>query len=206
MKHFLLLLGSLLSFALLPSMAWAQLVSNPKPAIQSRDPELDLRDAPLQALRLAPAIGNADNVSILSQVGNSNESYMAQIGDYNLARLAIVGNSNTTAVSQKGNHNVFDMDITGNSNPVTLKQLGDNNLYSMDLNASNTPVNLVQDGNNNRVTSNLAGNNRQYNISQYGNNNLLNQVEGASILPQGYSVEMRGNGIRLSIEQGRATH
>ena len=202
MKHFLVLLGGLLSFALLPSAAWAQLVSNPKPAIQSRDPELDLRDAPLHALRLVPALSAADNVSILSQVGNNNESYMAQIGDYNLSRLAITGSNNSTTVTQQGNRNTFDMDLTGNNNPVSLKQSGNNNVYNMDLNASNTPVNLVQDGNSNRVSSSLTGNNRQYNISQYGNNNLLNQVEGNSILPQGYSVEMRGNGIRLSIEQG----
>lgn len=203
MKHYLLLLGSLFCFALVPCAGWAQLVSNPKPAPQSRDPDLDLRDAPLQSRRLAPVLNNADNVAILNQLGNNNESFITQVGDNNLTRLAIEGSNNNTTIVQRGDRNTFDMDLTGNNNPVTLKQLGNNNVYDMDLNASNTPINLVQQGNGNRVSSDLTGTNRQYNISQYGNNNLLNQVEGSSILPQGYNVEMRGNGIRLTIEQGR---
>jgi len=205
MKNFLLAVGSVLSLAAAPLTAAAQLVSNPKPALQNRDPDLDLRNAPEHALRLAPAIGNADNVAILSQIGNNNESFITQIGDDNMARLAIEGNRNSTEVTQRGNNNLFDMDLTGNNNPVTLRQLGNNNVYDMDLNALNTPVNLLQNGNGNRVSSNLTGNNREYNISQYGNNNLLKQVEGSTVFPQGYNVEMRGNGIRLTIEQGRIT-
>ena len=205
MKHLLVMLACLLSCVLVPTTTWAQLVSNPKPALQSRDSDLDLREVSQQPLRLAQLIGNADNVSLLTQIGNSNEAFIRQVGDDNISRLAIIGDGNKTEVIQEGRRNLFDMDLTGNNNPVSVKQFGNNNVYDMDLNASNTPVNLVQSGTSNRVVSNLTGTNREYNIGQYGNNNVLTQVEGNTVLQKGYSVEMRGNGIRLSIEQGRVT-
>lgn len=205
MKHLLVMLACLLSCVLVPTTTWAQLVSNPKPAAQSGNPDLDLREVSQQPLRLAQLIGNADNVSLLTQIGNSNEAFIRQVGDNNASRLAIFGDHNKTEVIQEGRRNLFDMDLTGNNNPVSIKQYGDNNVYDMDLNASNTPVNLVQNGASNRVVSNLTGTNREYNISQYGNNNVLTQTESNTVLQKGYSVEMRGNGIRLSIEQGRVT-
>ncbi len=205
MKHLLVMLACLLSGVLVPTTTWAQLVSNPKPAAQGGPLDPDLRELSQQPLRLAQLIGNADNVSLLTQVGNSNEAYIRQVGDYNASRLAIIGNGNKTEIIQEGRRNLFDMDLTGNNNPVSVKQFGNNNVYDVDLNASNTPVNLVQNGISNRVVSNLTGTNREYNIGQYGNNNVLTQVEGNTVLQKGYSVEMRGNGIRLSIEQGRVT-
>ena len=204
MKPLLIVLGSLPGLALAPAAGWAQLVSNPKPALQSRDPILDLRENPHHPARLSPLLALADNAAVLSQRGNRNEAFIAQIGEDNFARLAITGNGNTTAVTQLGNNNLFDLTLTGNNNPVSVQQLGNNNVYDMDLNATNTPVSLVQNGSGNRVNNNLAGSNRAYNIGQFGNNNLLNQVEGnASMLQQGYSVQMRGNGIRMTISQGQ---
>ena len=207
MKNILVMLGCLLSCVLVPTTTWAQLVSNTKPAIQSRESDLDLREVSHQPIRLAQLIGNADNVSILSQIGNSNEAFIRQAGDDNTSRLAILGDGNKTEVIQEGRRNFFDMDLVGNNNPVSVKQFGNNNVYDMDLNASNTPINLVQNGTSNRVVSNLmAATEREYSIRQYGNNNVLNQAEGnASVLQKGYSVEMRGNGIRMTIEQGRVT-
>ena len=206
MKNILVMLGCLLSCVLVPTTTWAQLVSNTKPAVQSRDSDLDLREVSQQPLRLAQLIGNADNVSILSQIGNSNEAFIRQVGDDNTSRLAIFGDGNKTEVIQEGRRNLFDMNLTGNNNPVSVKQFGSNNVYDMDLNAVNTPVNLVQSGTSNRVVSNLTATEREYSIRQYGNNNVLNQAEGnASVLQKGYSVEMRGNGIRMTIEQGRVT-
>lgn len=208
MKRFFNMLGALCLFGALASTgAHAQSVANLKPSAQpTPDNEIGIRDLPEQLRPAAPLLSAADNVAFLSQVGSNNDSFIAQVGDQNLARLSIVGSGNTTAVLQDGNKNRFEMTVTGDNNPVSLTQLGDNNAYVMDLNASNTPVNLVQNGAGNRVSSSLTAiNNRQYNISQYGNNNLLNQAEGrgATLAPQGYSVEMRGNGIRMTIDQGR---
>lgn len=205
MKNILVMLACWLSCVLAPATTWAQLVSNPKPAAQGRDSDPDLRELAQQPLRLAQLVGNADNVSLLTQSGNSNEAFIRQVGDNNASRLAVFGNGNKTEVIQEGRRNLFDMDLTGNNNPVSVRQYGANNVYDMDLNASNTPVNLVQNGTSNRVVSNLTGTNREYNIGQYGNNNVLTQIEGNTVLQKGYSVEMRGNGIRLSIEQGRVT-
>ena len=205
MKNLLVMLACLFSCVLVPTTTWAQLVSNARPAIQNRDPDLDLREAAQQPLRLAQLIGNADNVSLLNQTGNNNEAFIRQVGDDNISRMAILGDDNKTQIIQEGRRNLFDMDLTGNNNPVSVRQFGNNNVYDIDLNASNTPVNLVQNGTSNRVASNLTGTNREYNISQYGNNNVLTQVEGNTMLQKGYSIEMRGNGIRLSIEQGRIT-
>ena len=205
MKHLLVMLACLLSCVLVPTTTWAQLVSNTKPAAQGGHSDLDLREASQQPLRLAQLIGNADNVSLLTQIGNSNEAFIRQVGDDNVSRLAITGNDNKTEVIQEGRRNLFDMDLSGNNNPVSIRQYGNNNAYEMELNASNTPVNLVQNGGGNRVVSNLTGTDREYNIGQYGNNNVLTQVEGNTVLQKGYSVEMRGNGIRLNIEQGRVT-
>ena len=206
MKNILVMLGCLLSCVLVPTTTWAQLVSNTKPAVQSRDSDLDLREVTHQPLRLVQLIGNADNVSLLTQIGNSNEAFIRQVGDDNASRLTVVGDGNKTEVIQEGRRNFFDMDLVGSNNPVSVKQFGNNNVYDVDLNASNTPITLVQNGTSNRVISNLTATDREYSIRQYGNNNVLNQAEGnASVLQKGYSVEMRGNGIRMTIEQGRVT-
>ena len=96
--------------------------------------------------------------------------------------------------------------LTGSNNPVDMTQRGNRNQLDLELTGTSTTVNLTQQGNDNRVQSALAGNNREYSVSQLGNNNELTQREGAAtVLPQGYSVEMRGTGIRMTIEQGRAT-
>lgn len=96
--------------------------------------------------------------------------------------------------------------LTGSNNPVDLTQRGNRNQLDLELTGTSTTVKLAQQGDDNRVQSALAGNNRQYSVSQLGNNNELTQREGAAtVLPQGYNVEMRGTGIRMTIEQGRAT-
>ena len=199
----MILLVSLLGCVLVPATTWAQLVSESS-ASQGR--ASDLQAATLQPQRLAQLVGSADNVSLLSQIGNSNEAFIKQVGDDNASRLAILGSNNKTDITQSGRRNLLELDLVGNNNPIVVKQFGNNNVYDVDLNVSNTPVNLVQNGNSNRVVSSLTATDREYSIRQYGNNNVLNQVEGnATLLQKGYNVEMRGNGIRMTIEQGRAT-
>lgn len=188
--------------------AWAQSGStaNATPLAQgSGGTELYLRDLPenLHPTRTIPL--NADNIVMLTQVGSSNVASLTQLGDANQAQMVVLGNHNTTTLAQRGNRNIADISVDGNHNPVDVKQNGNGNEYELDLTgSSNTPVNVLQNGSGNRIQSELSGNGRQYNVSQYGNNNELTQRENASsVLPKGYSVEMRGTGMRITIEQSR---
>lgn len=189
--------------ALGPPAAHAQ-ASNPQPIVQTdHDGEPAVRYVPENA-HTAPAILNADNVSVLMQVGNGNAATTTQNGNVNVAQLAVLGNTNTTAVVQQGSRNALDATLRGSNNALDARQSGNGNEYDLDLTGSNNPLRLTQTGNGNRVDSNLTGNNRQYTISQLGNDNQLNQREGANtLLPTGYKVEMTGNGIRMTIEQGK---
>lgn len=188
--------------------AWAQSASmaNATPLAQgSGGTELYLRDLPENLHPNRPLLLNADNMVMLTQVGNSNIAGINQVGDANLARMAVQGNNNTTTLTQRGNRNAANIDVAGDNNPVAVTQNGNGNQYELDLtSSSNTPVNVVQNGSGNRVQSELSGSGRQYNVTQFGNNNELTQRENASsVLPKGYSVEMRGTGMRLTIEQNR---
>jgi hypothetical protein len=178
--------------------------ANRQPIIQAdRNGDLMLHYVP-ESSRPAPTILSTDNISMLVQVGYGNQATTTQNGDANAARLAVVGNASTTLVTQQGNHNSLDATLRGSNNLLDARQTGNGNEYDLDLTGSNNPVRLVQTGNSNHVDSNLTGNNRQYSISQFGNNNELSQREGTNtLLPTGYKVEMTGNGIRMTIEQGK---
>lgn len=128
------------------------------------------------------ALGATPNQALIVQVGNANIIDFSQFGSGNSATLVLTGDRNTGNVNQRQAANSFESDILGNRNTV----------------------NLLQDGNNNHSVLNAEGNNRTYGVTQVGNNNNLVQQEGlSSSAPRGYSVEMRGNGINMTITQGR---
>ncbi len=128
------------------------------------------------------ALGAAPNQAFIVQAGNANVIGFNQYGSGNSATLVLTGDSNTGNVNQRQTANSFESDILGNRNTV----------------------NLLQDGNNNRSVLSAEGNGRTYGVTQVGNNNNLVQQEGlSSSAPRGYSVEMRGNGINMTITQGR---
>ena len=128
------------------------------------------------------SLGTAVNEALIVQVGNANILGFKQTGSGNAAMLTLKGDGNASTVNQRGNNNSLDGQITGNSNTFDL----------------------YQDGKGNRSTFDMVGNGRNYPVRQVGDNNSLVQREGAnSTAPRGYGVEMRGNGIRLTIEQGR---
>lgn len=128
------------------------------------------------------ALGGVPNQAFIVQAGNANVVDFSQYGSGNSATLLLTGNRNTGNVDQRQTANSFESDILGNRNTV----------------------NLLQDGNNNRSVLNVEGNNRTYGVTQVGNNNNLVQQEGiGTSAPKGYSVEMRGNGINMTITQGR---
>jgi len=206
MKRLVLGVGCLLGGLPLLS-AQAQTSANTVPVVQtSSGGELYVRDLPENLRPGRPLPIEADNRVLLLQTGNGNLADIVQAGDLNQAQIAVLGNANVTTLTQQGNGNSANLRLTGDNNAVSAAQRGTRNQYDLDLAGSNTPVNLVQDGNGNRVQSTLTGGgDRRYGVQQVGNNNELTQREGAdTVLPQGYSVEMRGTGIRMTIEQGRA--
>ena len=187
--------------------ARAQTSANTVPVVQtSSGGELYVRDLPENLRPDRPLPVGVDNRVLLLQTGNGNLADIVQAGDANQAEIAVLGNANATLLSQQGNANAATMRLAGDNNAVSATQRGTANRYDLDLTGSNLPVNVVQDGNGNRVQSSLTGGGeRRYGVQQVGNNNELTQREGAgTVLPQGYNIEMRGTGIRMTIEQGRA--
>lgn len=53
------------------------------------------------------------------------------------------------------------------------------------------------------MDSEIRQNKQAYTINQYGTGNVLKQVESTIQGTPGYTVEMRGSGINLTIEQGK---
>ncbi|HET9505004.1 MAG TPA: hypothetical protein VFO93_15785 [Hymenobacter sp.] len=204
----LLLIGAGCLAGLLPlAAARAQTSANAVPVAQTASgTELYVRDLPENLRPDRPLPVGVDNRVLLLQNGNGNLADIMQAGDTNQAEVVVQGNANATLLTQQGNANAATLRLSGNNNAVSATQRGNGNRYDLDLSGSNLPVNVVQDGNGNRVQSALAGGiDRRYSVQQVGNNNELTQREGAgTVLPQGYSVEMRGTGIRMTIEQGRA--
>jgi minor curlin subunit len=143
----------------------------------------------------APRAQDARNVAVLLQEGTGNRS---MIGQTNFGSIA-----NEAFVQQVGAYNTSDLMQTGSGNRTTVAQRGRSNRFTMDLTGTNNEMTVLQEGNNNRVESTVISDSRRYTITQSGSNNVLNQVETAPLAPKGYSVEMRGNGIQLTIEQGR---
>lgn len=127
--------------------------------------------------------GNGLNQTLVVQAGDANIANFYQYGSSNEATLKLQGDRNTGSVNQRGSNNTFDGRVVGNRNDVDV----------------------VQNGQNNHATLDAAGNSRKYPVLQVGDNNQLMQREATgTTAPLGYGVEMRGNGIRLTIEQGRA--
>lgn len=138
----------------------------------------------------------SNNTFILSQASTDtrfNEAYITQAGAANVLDLQQLGGANRATYSQAG---------TGNQ--TTLSQQGSANLLDGSLTGNQNELLLRQQGNNNQLRSTVAADGRQYDISQIGNNNSFTQRESAASTAQrGYTIEQRGNNMRLTIEQGR---
>ena len=166
---------------------------------------------------LAPAVSEGRNKATLLQtgVGNTgvinqqsfsnlgNQAYVVQAGAANVLGLNQTGNNNNTYLSQQGAGNKTDFSQNGQGNSSSLVQRGTDNQLSGSVTGDGNELNIQQNGASNRVKSEIRQDNRTYNISQSGYGNTLTQKETTSQSPQGYSVEMRGVGINVVIEQGR---
>lgn len=151
---------------------------------------------------------DARNLSVLRQTGQSNQATIQQVSEGNGPNQALVvqaGNANITDFYQYGGHNEANLKLQGDSNTGSVYQNGSKNTYDGRVMGDNNKVNVVQDGDDNHAVLDVTDSyGRSYPVRQVGNKNELTQREAAgTTAPLGYGVEMRGNGIRLTIEQGR---
>jgi len=135
--------------------------------------------------------------------GVSNQAYVEQVGAANALGLLQTGSGNVANSQQYGSGNQANLTQQGQNNTSALLQRGDNNRLTGVVAADRTELNINQNGSNNQVSSEIRESQRSYTINQYGNNNSLKQVESTIQATPGYTVEMRGSGINLTIEQGK---
>lgn len=177
-----------------------------------------VEDFGLERLSNATPPGNARNASTLLQYGAGNttrldqrnisslgnQAYVVQAGAANVLGLTQTGGGNAAYVSQSGNGNNANFTQDGQGNSSTITQRGTGNQLTGLVDGDRNQVNVRQEGSNNRVNTEIREDKRIYNISQYGYGNTLTQRESTtSLTPQGYSVEMRGAGIKMTIEQSK---
>ena len=136
----------------------------------------------------------ANNTATLNQTSfdlPANQAYIVQVGANNLLSLDQTGSANRATYTQ-----------TGTANQSALSQRGNANALEGTLTGDQNAVNVRQQGNNNQVLSEVAANGRQYDLSQTGNNNTLTQRETTPSAVRGYSVDMRGSNMHITVEQG----
>ena len=146
---------------------------------------LDLNSSDAQNLATIVQRGNGNQAVANQQYtgagGGANQAFILQVGSENKAELAQRGSGNTTTLNQDGDGNKVTSRVVGDGNTTTLNQLGNGNSYVRD------------------VETNRVG----FTLTQNGNNNKLLQTGSQVLAPPRYEVEMRGNGIQLSIQTGR---
>jgi minor curlin subunit len=210
--HYILLAGAL---ALVGRSAQAQ-QRNPSEAATAEQRLVEDIGA-LPAALTPSAAGDVRNTSTLFQTGAgnnasidqrslsnlSNQAYIVQAGAANVLGIIQSGGDNRAYMSQQGNGNRADFTQNGQGNSSNLTQRGSNNRLQGLVSGNDNELNIQQNGANNQVQSEIRQNDRTYNISQIGYGNTLTQKETTTQSPQGYSVEMRGAGINITIEQGR---
>jgi hypothetical protein len=128
--------------------------------------------------------GPAQLPAATTAAGLLNVAQLTQQGSMNAAQITQVGSSNVTIVSQSGTGNVVTSTITGTGTRSEISQTGARNL----------------------VDQELAVDQRKYVVQQQGFDNQLKQVERGAQAPPGYEVKMVGNGINMTIQQGRPTY
>lgn len=168
------------------------------------------RDIRNSSTLLQTGAGNSATIDqrSLSAVGSQayNQAYIVQAGALNVLGLAQTGSGNNAYLTQQGTGNRANFTQDGQGNSSTLTQRGANNQLQGLVSGNDNELNIRQDGTNNKVQSEVRQNDRTYSISQIGYGNTLTQKETTAQSPQGYSVEMRGVGINVTIEQGRVGH
>ncbi|MDO7850710.1 hypothetical protein [Hymenobacter convexus] len=145
------------------------------------------------------SLASPENQAYLEQAGFSNTAAMNQIGGGNRVYLLQNGASNTAGFTQRGQGNTTTLSQQGGGNKIT----GTSGNSEFTLEGDRNTLKISQTGVNNTVKGDVRESDRTYDIRQYGVNNTLTQIETSSQTPKGYSIEMRGQGINLTIEQSK---
>jgi minor curlin subunit len=169
-------------------------------------------------------VGSFQNVATLTQNGTANDAridqqnlgvqanqaYVAQVGTANVLGLSQTGSNNALSATQNGISNNLGFTQNGRNNSTAILQNGNNNSLQgvgsntdFLLEGNDNKLRITQQGDNNTVKGEIRENNRNYEIRQYGSENKLVQIESTQSTPVGYTVEMRGRGINLTIEQSQ---
>lgn len=173
------------------------------PVSLSSSATLDVRNT---STLLQNGAGNSATIDQRSLSSLNNQAYIAQAGAANALGLIQSGGDNRAYLLQQGYGNRANFTQDGQGNAANLTQRGSNNRLQGSVSGNDNELNIQQNGANNQVQSEIRQNDRTYNISQIGYGNTLTQKETTAQSPQGYSVEMRGAGINITIEQGRVGH
>ena len=139
-----------------------------------------------------------------------NQAYVAQIGTANVLNSVQLGSNNRLFVNQTGSNNQAGYIQDGQNNSTTIAQNGSQNKVQgiqggadLLLEGNNNTMKITQKGDFNTVEGKIQESNRKYEIIQHGYENKLIQVESTMQTPVGYTVEMRGRGINMTIEQSK---
>lgn len=173
------------------------------PVSLSSSAPLDVRNT---STLLQNGAGNSATIDQRSLSNLNNQAYIVQAGAANVLGLIQSGGDNRAYLLQQGISNRANFTQEGQGNASNLTQRGSNNRLQGLVSGNDNELNIQQNGAYNRVQSEIRQNDRTYNISQIGYGNTLTQKETTAQSPQGYSVEMRGAGINITIEQGRVGH
>lgn len=139
-----------------------------------------------------PSAGNLNNKAFVVQEGANNDAFVDQSHS---------GGStpNTIYMLQRGNNNTGSILQTGSNNKYNIYQLGDGNLSDLMMSGTKNRSTLVQEGNLNKVRQELTGDGMKYVILQEGFRNELIHKENGEV-NQEYTIQMKGNGMKVYIE------
>ena len=166
-------------------------------------PQSTVREAQNTAELLQIGVGNNAVLDQRNLATLGNQAYITQAGAVNVLELVQQGSDNRTYLNQQGYDNRASFRQDGQGNSSTLSQRGAGNKLTGLVDGDGNQVNVRQDGYSNQVKSEIHQDGRTYNINQIGYNNTLTQLESAAQAAKGYSIEMRGSGINITIEQGK---
>ncbi|RAK63486.1 hypothetical protein [Hymenobacter edaphi] len=151
-----------------------------------------------ERLPVASAAATGPNTTQLLQQGSQNEAAVEQ-------RYAGAALGNLVQIVQAGAANLADIGQIGAANRTVVEQRGAGNRIESQLTGTGIEAEIRQRGNQNLLQQDLSLDNRRYLVEQRGNANELVQRESGAAPGPGYEVRMVGNGIRLTIEQGRVS-
>ncbi len=138
-----------------------------------------------------PFLPSLNNDILIQQEGMYHQAVVQQTNaQHSQLRIEQLGTGHTLEAVQQGRDNRWD-----------IQQNGEDHRYSGSLTGNHNQVQVRQSGQQNSIRQDLSGNGLDYTIIQQGQNLELTQIEYDGLAPA-YQVEQRGEGMKITIEQG----